>query len=117
MEGVPSKKFGNDFVNIVLEVFKLTYKHEPIDKKPRNEAHNFHRQIKKVLKPYPVELTTKRFRAILEMYFEWLPEQIGGEVQTINAARRHFKIYQEKLIKILEKNYGVQQSNEPIQQT
>lgn len=101
---------GNIFVNRIMESFKSRLGFNPTDPKPRFEAFNLVRRIKKLLKEIGREDTESQILKVIDKYFSWLDEQEWfSNVQNMSVIRRKFEIYQQYVINHLKPN--VQKEN------
>ena len=101
---------GNTFVNRVLDSFKKSQGFNPTDPKPRFEAFNLVRRIKKLLKEVGREETDDQVNKVIDKYFSWLNEQEWmSNVQNMSVVRRKFEIYQQYVINHIKPN--VQKEN------
>lgn len=100
-----AKAGGDVFINKIIETFKEKVGHNPTDPKPRYEAYNLVRRIKKLIKEVGKETTDEQINRVIERYFEWLDKQDWFiNVQNMSVIRRKFEIYQQNVINHLKPN-------------
>lgn len=96
---------GNIFINKILENFKERLGFNPTDPKPRFEAFNLVRRIRKLLKEIGREDTDEQVLRVIDKYFSWLDDQEWfSNVQNMGVIRRKFEIYQQNVINHLKPN-------------
>lgn len=96
---------GDIFINRILETFKEKVGHQPTDPKPRYEAYNLVRRIKKLIKEVGKPDTEEQTNRVIDKYFEWLDKQDWFvNVQNMSVIRRKFEIYQQNVINHLKPN-------------
>lgn len=84
-------------IDLLIENFENFYKHKPIDKKPRYEAWNLLRKIKKAYQDIEREFEIESYKRHILSYFRWLTNQFGGEsIETMSAVRRKYEIFYKK---------------------
>lgn len=100
-----AKAKGDIFVNKVIDNFFKRQGFNPTDKKPRFEAYNLVRQVKKFLKDAGKEETEEKIIKIIDKYYEWLDKQDWfHNAETMGVVRRKFEIYRQGFIKYLKTN-------------
>lgn len=98
-------KAGDVFVNKVMSEFTDRFGFNPTDKKPRYEAYNLVRRIKKFLKEIGREETEEKINKVISSYYNWLDKQDWfPNVQTMSVIRRKFEVYQDSYKNYLNKN-------------
>jgi len=89
---VISKK--NLLVELILEEFKNLYGFEPTDSKPRFEAWNLLRRLKKYAKELDGNVSDDRLKGSVTAYFKWVSQQGWHEmVQNLGTIRRKSNIF------------------------
>jgi len=102
---INTPKAGDGFINRILETFREKVGHNPTDPKPRYEAYNLVRRIKKLIKEVGKPDTEEQTNRVIDKYFEWLDKQDWFvNVQNMSVVRRKFEIYQQNVINHLKPN-------------
>lgn len=90
---------GDELINKSLEAFKAMTGFQPTDKKPRYEAFNLLRRIKKTIKEMGKEDSQENSKIVLTKYLQWISKQEWSKgLQLMSTVRLKYPIY-ESLIK------------------
>ncbi len=93
-------KSNKHLIDILIDGFKKLTDFNPTDKKPRYEAWNLLRRIKKTYKETKREFTLKSYIIHTDSYFNWLASQSWiDHIQTMSVVRRKYDIFYQKGIK------------------
>ncbi len=72
LENSIKQSYGNPNVDLVLQCFYRLKGHKPVDKSPRNVAHNLIQRLETIMKSHNIKPNEERTAKWIKLFFQWV---------------------------------------------